>query len=54
MKGIDNFIDTIKDHEVVIPEDTNNHRIYNYKTVSETNDFNPKNMNDLKKVYYTI
>ena len=48
MKGIDNFIDTIKDHEVVIPEDTKNHRIYNYKTVSETNDFNPKNMNDLK------
>ena len=54
MKGIDNFIDTIKDHEVVIPEDTKNHRIYNYKTVSETNDFNPKNMNDLKKIYYTI
>ena len=29
MKGIDNFIDTIKDHEVVIPEDTKNHRSYN-------------------------
>ena len=54
MKGIDAFIDSIKDHEVVIPEDTKNHRVYNYKTVKETNNFNPKNMDDLKEIYYTI
>lgn len=54
MKGIDIFIDSLNDHEVVIPKDTKNHRVYNYKTVNETNDFNPKNMDDLKKIYYTI
>lgn len=54
MKGIGAFIDNIRSHEVVIPTDTKNHRIYNYKTVSETNDFNPKSIDDLKKIYFTI
>lgn len=54
MKSINNFIDNIKSHEVVIPNDTKNHRVYNYKTVSETNDFNPRNIDDLKKIYYTV
>ncbi len=54
VKGVNIFIDNIRTHEVVIPTDTKNHRVYNYKTVSETNDFNPKSMDDLKKIYYTI
>lgn len=54
MKGINTFIDSIRSHEVVIPSDTKNHRIYNYKTVKETNDFNPKNIDDLKNIYYTV
>ena len=54
MKGINAFVNNIKTHEVVIPSDTKNHRVYNYKTVSETDDFNPKSMDDLKKIYYTV
>lgn len=54
MKGINTFIDNIKTHEVVVPSDTKNHRVYNYKTVRETNDFNPKSIDDLKNIYYTV
>ena len=39
---------------VQIPQDTKNHRVYTYKTVSETDNFNPKNIEDIKKIYYTV
>lgn len=39
---------------VVIPEYTKNHRMYLFKTVSETNNFEPQNIEDLKKIYYTV
>ena len=54
MSKVDNFIDSIQSHEVIVPSDTKNHRDYSFKTVSETNDFNPKSMDDLKKIYYTV
>ncbi len=39
---------------VIIPENNYNHRLYLYKTVTETDDFIAKNKDDLKKIYYTI
>ncbi len=39
---------------VVVPDYSKNHRIYLYKTVSETNDFKPHNIDDIKKIYYTV
>lgn len=39
---------------VVIPEDSVNHRTYLFTTVSETDDFEPKNKEDIKKIYYTV
>ncbi len=40
--------------EVIIPTDTKNHREYNYLTVSETDNFEVKSIEDIKKVYYTV
>lgn len=39
---------------VQVPEKSVFHRTYTFKTVSETDDFNPKNINDIKKIYYTV
>lgn len=41
-------------NQIIIPNDTENHRIYLYKTVSETDNFEPKNIEDIKKIYYTV
>jgi len=49
------FILKFKNNEVIVPYDkTVNHRNYNYKTVHETDDFKPKNINDIKNIYYTV
>lgn len=39
---------------IVIPQDTRYHRTYLYDTVSETDDFEPKSIDDIKKIYYTV
>ncbi len=39
---------------VVIPENSVYHRTYLFDTVSETDDFDPKNIEDIKKIYYTV
>ena len=39
---------------IVIPKETRYHRTYLYDTVSETNNFEPKNIDDIKKIYYTV
>ena len=39
---------------VQIPETSYNHRTFSFKTVSETDDFSPKNIEDIKKIYYTV
>lgn len=39
---------------VVIPETSVYHRTYLFDTVSETDDFEPKNIEDIKKIYYTV
>ncbi len=39
---------------IVIPDNTRYHRTYLYDTVSETDNFEPKNIDDIKKIYYTV
>ena len=51
---VTNIIRKYSKDNVIIPEYTKNHRVYLYSTVSETNDFEPHNVEDLKKIYYTV
>lgn len=39
---------------IVIPTDTKHHRTYLYDTVSETDNFEPRSIDDIKKIYYTV
>ena len=39
---------------VIVPKETFNHRIYEYKSVHETDNFEPKNIEELKDIYYTV
>ena len=39
---------------VIVPEESYNHRVYLYKTVSETDTFEPHNIDEIKKIYYTV
>ena len=39
---------------VVVPNYTKNHRLYIYKSVKETTNFEPHNIDDLKSIYYTV
>ena len=41
-------------NHVVVPDYTKNHRLYRFKTFTETDNFEPHNMDDLKKIYYTV
>ena len=55
IKSVKLFISNFKENEVIIPyEDTKNHNNYTFKTVKETDDFKPHNMEDLKNIYYTV
>lgn len=52
---INKFITSMKEPKINIPNDkTIYNRKYSYKTVHETNNFIPKNIDDLKNIYYTI
>ena len=39
---------------VVVPSISYNHRMYSYLTVKETDNFEPKNIEDLKSIYFTV
>ena len=41
-------------NNVIVPDYSKNHRLYIYKSVSETTNFEPHNIEDLKKIYYTV
>lgn len=41
-------------NNVIVPDYTRNHRIYDYKTVKETDNFEPHNIEDIKDIYYTV
>lgn len=49
-----NYILRLNQKKVIIPDKSNNHRSYLFKTLTETNDFVAKNEDDFKKIYYTI
>lgn len=52
---VNRFIDKVSGYEVVIPkEQTKNKRNYHYKAFKETENFEPKNINDIKTIYYTV
>lgn len=52
---VNRFIDKVSGYEVVIPkEQTKNKRNYSYKMFKETTDFEPKNIEDIKTIYYTV
>ena len=41
-------------NNMIIPSETYNKRDYNYLSVHETDNFKPKNLNELKDIYYTF
>ncbi len=55
MIKIDRFIDKVSGFEVIIPNDeTKNNRQYSFETFKETDNFEPKNIDDIKAIYYTV
>ena len=51
---ISNIIRKYSQRNVQVPQKSLYHRSYLYKTVSETDNFVPKNKEDIKKIYYTV
>ena len=51
---IANLIRKYSQKNIEVPQDSVYHRTYLYKTVSETDDFTPENLEDIKKIYYTV
>lgn len=48
------MIEKINPYEVVIPESNPYRRTYVYKTFNEVTSFEPKNIEDIKDIYYTV
>ncbi len=54
-KNIRGIFSKFRDEEVIVPYDKTVYHIkYNFKTVKETYDFKPKNIEDIKNIYYTV
>ncbi len=54
-KNINEFITSVKEPKINIPNDKIIYnRKYSYKTVHDTDNFSPKNIEDLKSIYYTV
>ena len=51
---VDKLINDYKIDKIIVPDYKEHNKEYNFKTVQETNDFVPKNIDDLKKIYYTV
>ena len=51
---VSNLIRKYTKNTVVVPDYTKNHRMYLFKTVSETNNFEPQNIDEIKEIYYTV
>ena len=51
---VNKVIRRFSSNTVIVPENSINHRKYNYITVVETNNFEPHSKEDLKKIYYTV
>ena len=48
------IVKKVSQKNIIIPEESYNHRTYDYKSVSETDNFKPKDLDELKNVYYTF
>ena len=48
------IVKKVSQKNIIIPEESYNHRSYDYKSVSETDNFKPKDLEELKNVYYTF
>ncbi len=49
------FISNFTENKVIVPYDqTVYHLDYNFKTVKETDNFKPSNIEDIKNIYYTV
>ena len=57
-RGVATYITTqmqkYKRNQIIIPTVSYNKRNYLYVSVSETNNFKPQNIEDIKKIYYTV
>ena len=51
---VNNIVRKYSKNYAVVPDYSLNHRVYLYKTVSETDNFEPHNIEDIKKIYYTV
>ena len=51
---VNNIVRRYSKNYAVVPDYSLNHRVYLYKTVSETDNFEPHNIEDIKKIYYTV
>ena len=48
------FVKRVSQNSIVVPEVSYNHRNYDYVSVKETDNFRPRNIEELKDVYYTF
>lgn len=51
---VDKLFDKVAGYEVIVPVYMKNNRNYNYETMTLTNSFEPRNIEDIKKIYYTV
>ena len=51
---VNNIVRKYSKNNVIVPKESYNHRVYLYKTVSETDNFEPHSIDDIKKIYYTV
>ncbi len=54
MNKISYAIDKLTNNVAIIPSTTSYKRKYKYETFSETNDFEPDNIEEIKSIYYTV
>ena len=53
-KKVVKFVHDVMRDDIIIPDNTSNKRTYEYKTVKETDNFSPNNINEIKDIYYTV
>lgn len=53
MAKVTNFVMNIAEPEIIVPETNKYKKDFVFETVKETNNFDPKNINDVMDIYYT-
>lgn len=52
--SIDEFISSVNHKEVQVPSTSQYHRMYEYETLKETDNFIPNTYEDIQNIYYTV